>query len=155
MLTNKWAGIPLFLLILFAIFHCTFSEDFLFLGAVIKPFGAWAEEIGGTTAGGVFFTGGLNSPGVILANALGLLTDTLTGLAQSGLEAANAAPWAVSLVCDGILGGLFSCFLSCRKSSFCSSSSLSSRTVGIWRALRLFSTAYSAASASRAERLCP
>lgn len=70
LLTNKWAGIPLFLLILFAIFHCTFSEDFLFLGAVIKPFGAWAEEIGGTTAGGVFFTGGLNSPGVILANAL-------------------------------------------------------------------------------------
>ena len=108
LLTNKWAGIPLFLLILFAIFHCTFSEDFLFLGAIIKPFGAWAEEIGGTTAGGVFFTGGLNSPGVILANALGLLTDTLTGLAQSGLEAANAAPWAVSLVCDGILGGLFS-----------------------------------------------
>ena len=32
----------------------------------------------------------------------------MTGLAQSGLEAANAAPWAVSLVCDGILGGLFS-----------------------------------------------
>ena len=106
-LTNKWAGIPLFLVILFAIFHLTFSEDFLFLGAIIKPFGAWAEEISGTAAGGVFFAGGLNSPGVILANALGLLTDTLTGLATTGLEAAGASAWAVSLVCDGVLGGLF------------------------------------------------
>lgn len=107
-LTNKWAGIPLFLVILFAIFHLTFSEDFLFLGAIIKPFGAWAEEISGTAAGGVFFAGGLNSPGVILANALGLLTDTLTELATTGLESAGASAWAISLVCDGVLGGLFS-----------------------------------------------
>ena len=42
-LTNKWASIPLFLLILFAIFHLTFSEDFLYLGAIVKPFGKWAE----------------------------------------------------------------------------------------------------------------
>ena len=50
----------------------------------------------------------MNSPGVILANALGLLTDTLTELAGQGMEAANASAWAVSFVCDGVLGGLFS-----------------------------------------------
>ena len=31
-LTNRWAGIPIFLAILFAIFHLTFSENFLYLG---------------------------------------------------------------------------------------------------------------------------
>lgn len=107
-LTNKWAGIPLFLLILFAIFHFTFSENLLYLGSIIKPFGEWAGEISETAAGGVFFSDGLNSPGVILANALGLLTDTLTELAGRGMEAANASAWAVSFVCDGVLGGLFS-----------------------------------------------
>ena len=56
----------------------------------------------------MFFAGGLNSPGVILANALGLLTDTLTELATTGLESAGASAWAISLVCDGVLGGLFS-----------------------------------------------
>ncbi len=106
-LTNKWAGIPIFLLILFAVFHCTFSEDFLFLGSIVRPFGEWAGAEGGA-AKGIFFAGGLNSPGVILANALALLTDTLTGLAQTGLEAAGAGAWAVSLVSEGVLGGLFS-----------------------------------------------
>ena len=107
-LTNKWAGIPLFLLILFAIFHFTFSEDLFYLGAIVRPFGEWAGGIKETAAGGIFFSDGLNSPGVILANALGLLTDTLTELAGQGMEAANASAWAVSFVCDGVLGGLFS-----------------------------------------------
>lgn len=107
-LTNKWAGIPLFLLILFAIFHFTFSEDLFYLGTIIRPFGEWAGGIKETAAGGIFFSDGLNSPGVILANALGLLTDTLTELAGQGMEAANASAWAVSFVCDGVLGGLFS-----------------------------------------------
>lgn len=107
-LTHKWAGIPLFLLILFAIFHFTFSEDLFYLGAIVRPFGEWAGGIKETAAGGIFFSDGLNSPGVILANALGLLTDTLTGLAGQGMEAANAGAWAVSFVCDGVLGGLFS-----------------------------------------------
>jgi ferrous iron transport protein B len=107
-LTHKWAGIPLFLLILFAIFHFTFSEDLFYLGAIVRPFGEWAGGIKETAAGGIFFSDGLNSPGVILANALGLLTDTLTELAGQGMEAANASAWAVSFVCDGVLGGLFS-----------------------------------------------
>ncbi len=107
-LTNKWAGIPLFLLILFAIFHFTFSEDLFYLGTIIRPFGEWAGGIKETAAGGIFFSDGLNSPGVILANALGFLTDTLTELAGQGMEAANASAWAVSFVCDGVLGGLFS-----------------------------------------------
>ena len=35
-LTNKWAGIPIFLLIMFLIFHLTFSTNFLFLGGLFK-----------------------------------------------------------------------------------------------------------------------
>ena len=93
---------------MFAIFHFTFSEDLFYLGAIVRPFGEWAGGIKETAAGGIFFSDGLNSPGVILANALGLLTDTLTGLAGQGMEAANAGAWAVSFVCDGVLGGLFS-----------------------------------------------
>lgn len=104
-LTNKWAGIPLFLVILFAIFHLTFSEDLLYLGAIIKPFGKWAGEASESVAGGIFFSGGLNSPGVILANAFVALTDWLTELAGSAL--ASAPAWVGSFVCDGVLGGLF------------------------------------------------
>ena len=34
-LTSKWFGIPIFLVILFSIFHITFSENFLFLGGLL------------------------------------------------------------------------------------------------------------------------
>lgn len=104
-LTNKWASIPIFLVILFAIFHLTFSEDLLYLGTIIKPFGEWAGETSESTVGGIFFAGGLNSPGVILANALVALTDWLTELAGSAL--ASAPAWVGAFVCDGVLGGLF------------------------------------------------
>ena len=33
-LTNKWLGIPIFLLLLFFIFHMTFSENLFFLGGL-------------------------------------------------------------------------------------------------------------------------
>lgn len=33
-LTHRIFGIPIFLIILFAVFHITFSEDFLYLGAL-------------------------------------------------------------------------------------------------------------------------
>ena len=55
---------------------------------------------------GVFGEGGINSPGVILANLLGLGTDSLTALAEGWLS--GSPDWVAGLVCDGILGGLFS-----------------------------------------------
>ena len=35
-LTHKWFGIPIFIFILFAIYHLTFSENFLFIGSIFK-----------------------------------------------------------------------------------------------------------------------
>ena len=106
-MTNKWAGIPIFLVILFAVFHLTFSEDFLYLGTIIPAFGKWCGAESESLWKGVFFSGGLNSPGMILFNLLDLGTGTLSDLARAGLESANASPWAVGLIVEGVLGGVF------------------------------------------------
>ena len=105
-LTHKWAGIPIFLVILFAVFHLTFSEDFLYLGTIIPAFGEWCAADGGVWKG-VFFSTGLHSPGMILFNLLGLGTGTLSDLVLSALQSANAADWAIGLVVEGVLGGVF------------------------------------------------
>lgn len=101
-LTHKIWGFPIFLLILFAIFHLTFSENLLFLGAL---FPEGYVTLQGTAFEGVFGEGGINSPGVTLMNLVGLLTDTISGGISSLLE--NSAPWVSGLICDGILGGVF------------------------------------------------
>lgn len=104
-LTNKWAGIPIFLVILFAIFHFTFSENLLFLGSIIPAFGEWCAQEGSAIKG-VFFAGGLNSIGVILFNALDLLTSQIGEWLGAGLESLGASDAVLGLVCDGIWGGL-------------------------------------------------
>lgn len=103
-LTHKIWGIPIFLVILFAIFHLTFSENFLFIGAALPE--KWVS-LEGTAAEGLFGKGGIASPGVFLANLLTLATDSITGAVQGAMEAGNVASWATGLVCDGMLGGLF------------------------------------------------
>ena len=107
-LTHKIWGLPIFLVILFAIFHLTFSENLLFLGSIIPSFGAWCEGISETAAGGIFFAGGLNSPGVIFFNALDLFTSKLGEYLGVGLEALNASEAVVGLVVDGVWGGIAS-----------------------------------------------
>jgi len=107
-LTNRWVGIPIFIFVLFLIFHLTFSENFLFLGGLINTdnFASLADNTywGGLT--GLFWTsGGINSPGVILANGLNALTGAFTELMRTAL--AGAAPWVSGFICDGVLGGLF------------------------------------------------
>ena len=106
-MTNKWVGIPIFLVILFAVFHLTFSEDFLYFGTIIPAFGKWCGAESESLWKGVFFSSGLNSPGMILFNLLDLGTGTLSDLARAGLESANASPWAVGLIVEGVLGGVF------------------------------------------------
>ena len=103
-LTHKIWGIPVFLLILFAIFHLTFSENLLFIGAALPE--GWVS-LEGTAAEGLFGTEGIASPGVFLTNLLGLATDSITAAVQSAMEAGEVASWATGLVCDGMLGGLF------------------------------------------------
>ncbi len=103
-LTHKVWGIPIFLVILFAIFHLTFSENFLFIGGALPE--DWVS-LAGTAAEGLFGEGGINSPGVFLQSLLGLGTDSLTDAIRGAMERGAVADWATGFVCDGILGGLF------------------------------------------------
>ena len=105
-LTNRWAGIPIFLVILFVIFHLTFSEDLFYLnslGAVdVVSFGDGPDYVAG-----MFANGGINSPGVIFMNVFNAFTGWISDLVNQGLTLAGASAWSIGLVCDGILGGLF------------------------------------------------
>ncbi|MBQ9118029.1 MAG: ferrous iron transport protein B [Clostridia bacterium] len=108
-LTNKWAGIPIFLVILFAVFHVTFSENFLYLGSIIPAFGDWCEGIAAMENPwlSIFFSGeGFNSPGAILFYLMDACTATVGEWINLGLTNAGAASWAIGLVCDGIWGGI-------------------------------------------------
>ncbi len=104
-LTHRVWGIPIFLLILFAIFHLTFSENFLFIGYGLPE--GWVS-LEGTVAEGLFGEGGINSPGVFLQSLLVLATDSITDAIRTAMENGAVAEWATGFVCDGILGGLFS-----------------------------------------------
>ena len=107
-LTHRVWGIPIFLVILFAIFHLTFGEDLFYLNAVF----GFAEDV--TTKSEVldafiavfYSSAGISTPGAILFNLMGFVTDQLGGLIAGGLESANAAVWAQGLVNDGIWGGV-------------------------------------------------
>lgn len=100
-LTHKIWGIPIFLVILLAVFHLTFSENFLFLGSVL---GEEFVTLQGTAFEGVFGAGGINSPGVILQGLMEVFTGWVTGGVGGWLESSPA--WVSGLICDGILGGL-------------------------------------------------
>ncbi len=103
-LTNKWAGIPIFLVILLVIFHVTFSANFLYLGGLLDG----SSSFEGTVFEGLFWTAdGINSPGVILQTLVCNLTDALTEVTASGLESIGCADWAVGLICDGCMSGVF------------------------------------------------
>lgn len=103
-LTSKYFGIPIFLLILFTIFHLTFSGNLLFLGGA---FGEGWVSLKGTVAEGLFGTGGIASPGVFFQNLVTWGTDEFTAVIRTAMENGGAAEWGVGLLCDGILGGLF------------------------------------------------
>ncbi len=104
-LTHKWWGIPIFLLIMFAIFHITFSENFLFLGN-IPAVKAWCE--GGGAFKGIFLSEGLNSLGVICFNGMERLTGFCGDCLAKGLRGVGAGDVVVGLVVDGVWGGISS-----------------------------------------------
>ncbi len=80
-LTNKFLGIPIFLVFMFLVFHFTFSES-------------------------LFGIEGLPSPGVFLQglaeSGVGIFSDFVAGL----LETAGASDWVFGFVIDGIIGGV-------------------------------------------------
>ena len=96
-MTHKWFGIPLFALIMFVIFHLTFSEDFLFLSALgLIPQGAFTLPIIGDSA--------INSPGVMLFSLMELLSESIgTGLTNL---TASTPTWIGSLLVDGVWAGV-------------------------------------------------
>lgn len=100
-LTHRIWGIPIFAVIMFLIFHLTFSEDLFHLGAM----GAITPTEEETFFHTVFGNGAINSPGVMLQSLVGAGTDALTELI-AGVMPEGA--WYTSLVVDAICGGVFS-----------------------------------------------
>ncbi|MDQ0363145.1 ferrous iron transport protein B [Breznakia pachnodae] len=80
-LTNRFLGLPIFALIMFAIFHTTFSENFLFIE-------------------------GLASPGVYLQGLTEVPIEWITGVLEGFLESMGASAWVFGLVIDGIVAGV-------------------------------------------------
>lgn len=80
-LTNRILALPIFAVIMYILFACTFSEDFLFIE-------------------------GLPSPGVWLAGLVEEGWGFLTGALEGILESVGASDWVFSLVIDGVMEGI-------------------------------------------------
>lgn len=101
-LTNKYASIPIFLIILFLIFHLTFGENLFFLGGLLDL----TPSFEGTAFEGALWSEtGINSPGVMLFNILDCITGVFSEFVAGLLEGKEA--WVQGLIVDGVLGGLF------------------------------------------------
>ncbi len=105
-LTHKVWGLLIFAVILFFVFHLTFSENLFFLGGLFKDV---APSFEGSIYEGLFWTdGGINSPGVILFNFFDMsfsgIIDAVSGAMASGLGEGH---WLTGFLCDGVLSGLF------------------------------------------------
>ncbi len=100
-LTHKIWGIPIFLVIMFLVYHLTFSENFLFLA------GAVGEQVtleGTAFEGLVLNGGGVNSPGVFLQTVVGGLTNLVDEALRNAL--ATSPAWVTGLLCDGVWAGI-------------------------------------------------
>lgn len=119
-MTHRVWAIPIFIVIMFAIFHLTFSENLLYLNGfvesqnrmptlfdAVEDGGLGWEENFGTSLVACFYDGTVFSPGVILTNILNLILDSISGGIVGAMESGGAAEWSVGLVGDGILGGIF------------------------------------------------
>ncbi len=113
-LTHRIWSIPIFIVVLFAVFHLTFSENLFFLNGFTEGQG-WMptlEELGygdgfGARLLACFYDGAVFSPGVMLTNLLNLVLDYIGGGVSALIGVCGGAAWVDSLVCDAILGGIF------------------------------------------------
>ena len=114
-LTHRIWGIPIFLVILFAMFHLTFGTDFLYLNTIVGWFNggegfafdvATGNDVLDSFTAIFFCADGISTPGAILFNLMDFITSWIgTGIA-AGMEAIDAAAWAQGLVNEGIWGGV-------------------------------------------------
>ena len=103
-LTHRVFGLIIFAAILFAIFHLTFSENFLFLGGLFKSV---VPSFEGTPWEGLFWSeNGVRSPGVMLYNSFDMTFAWFIDLVRGWMS--GAPEWISGFVCDGALSGLFS-----------------------------------------------
>ena len=106
-LTHKVWGLLIFAVILFLVFHLTFSENFLFFGGLFKEIPPSFE---GSIYEGIFWTDkGINSPGVILFNFFDMSFSAIIN--QTSMAMVNAlgeGHWLTGFICDGVMSGLFS-----------------------------------------------
>ena len=106
-LTNKWASIPIFLAIMFLIFHFTFSENLFYLGFLFEDVN---PSFAGTAFEGMIWSeSGINSIGCALMVFIEGLSTLISQAITSGLASLNNTPeWVNGLLIDGILSGVFS-----------------------------------------------
>ena len=119
-LTHRIWAIPIFIVILFFIFHLTFSENLFFLNGFtesqnwmptlfdsVEEGGLGWEENFGTKLVACFYDGTVYSPGVILTNLLNFVLDYITEGVSALIGVCHGSAWVDSLICDAVLGGIF------------------------------------------------
>lgn len=119
-LTHRIWSIPIFLVIMFVVFHLVFSEDLLFLNGLfglevsskgwVNFFTAMGYEdlVAEAIDAGEVFTGiSIPAPGVFLQSWMGWLTGLLSTLFESFMPEGT---WYTGLVIDGLINGLSSIF---------------------------------------------
>ena len=105
-LTHKVWGLLFFAVVLFLVFHLTFSENFFFLGGLFKDVAPSFE--GSIYEGLIWSDSGINSPGVILFNFFDMSFSAVIDAAKDGMIAGlGEGHWLTGFVCDGVLTGLF------------------------------------------------
>lgn len=110
-LTSKIWGIPIFIVVLFFVFHLTFGEDLFYLGAIFKL--PSLEDLGmNTESYGVrwlatIYDGAVFSPGCIINNIWNdMLVGELCGWIQGLVEDSNLSAWAIGFINNGVIDGL-------------------------------------------------
>lgn len=119
-LTHRVFAIPIFIVILFLIFHLTFSENLFYLNGfteeqawmptlfdAVEDGGLGLEENFGTKLLACIYDGAIFSPGVILTNLLNFVLDYISEGVSALIAVCNGAAWVDSLVVDAVLGGIF------------------------------------------------
>ena len=105
-LTHKVWGLLFFAVVLFLVFHLTFSENFFFLGGLFKNV---APSFEGSIYEGLFWSeNGINSPGVILFNFFDMSFSAVIDVVKNAIIVGlGEGHWLTGFVCDGVLTGLF------------------------------------------------
>lgn len=119
-LTHRIWSIPIFLVVMFLVFHLVFSEDLLFLNGLFKlevSNKGWVNFLTGMgyedlvaealEAGEVFSGISIPSPGVFLQSWMGWLTGSVIDVVSGWLPEST---WYTGFIVDGFLTGIDSIF---------------------------------------------